>query len=142
MRESPKHVALAVVPQNGLNWRRIAFWSLLFLFVYIAPTEGQAPISVVVSPHVLICPLGKTADVRVLVRIVPHKDNRQRTLSWTSPVGQSGGSQTRMDGEEDASTFERFVPVSPGDYVFLACVVRVSQGKAQTLCANERIEVR
>lgn len=126
----------------GINWKRVAWIAVVFYLIYAWPTEGNGPITITVYPKAVICPLGGKVEVRVTTKITRHADNRLRSLSWASPSGQSGSSTSQMEGEEDAQTFQQFITVSPGSYLFTACVFRVTEGKVVRFCTTDTLEVR
>jgi hypothetical protein len=79
-----------------------------------------SPITIDVYPK-FILPISPQT-IRVRWRIVRDSANRHYSMSWSSPVGESGSTFRSMDGERAQVSYEWFVPVTVGPYRFEACV--------------------
>jgi hypothetical protein len=114
------------------NWKRVAFWVLLFAFWYTAPTEGDAPITLTVTPKVAIQNPYKDTTFRMLIRIPEHKDNRRMAYA-----ADCGGNVITTQREYFAVHTEVFPNMRVvADCIFQACVYRL-EGKE-----NEKPKVR
>lgn len=92
------------------------------LVLMLALTATEAPIRLEVWPRVTL--YRDNAQVRYRVWIPRHADNRAWSIQWDSETGLSGASAETMDGQHAAQVYEDYVYVSPGTYVFQACVAR------------------
>ena len=124
-----------------VNWKRVVWIAVFFYILYTAPTEGNAPITLDVFPRVSVTIPSKWVEVRVQQKIERHPDNRWRSLVWSDglPLGSSGSA---MKGEDEAATYEQFVKLYRGEYIFVACVVRVTGKKVKSHCVSQIVEVR
>lgn len=117
---------------------RLAFWILLFSALAVfgrALLAQPPPIEVRVSPKVATVNPYKRTGFRFTWVIEPHADNRQYALSY-SCGSEVHSSQGPVDGDQHPRTRERYVELTvKEDCSFMACVVRVVNGKPKTLCA-------
>lgn len=124
-----------------VNWKRIAFWSILFFLVYTWPTEGdEKPVRLDVYPKANVCIPSSRPTIRVRYWVPRNHANRARSLSWQGD-GQSGSSMNQMEGENDAAVFERFIEISCTSYAIDACVMRNIDGKPRWLCDHFELRV-
>lgn len=120
----------------SVNWKRIAFWSLLFFLVYTWPTESaEGPVRVSVYPNVAVVNPYKRTTFRFRWQIEPHADNRRYAVSYTCG-SEIHSSQGDVDGDKHQKTTERYVDLTvTGDCEFMACVIRMVEEKPKTMCA-------
>jgi hypothetical protein len=127
------------------NWQRVAFWITLSTLIYCWPTEGQVlppptdrqPITLDVFPRVTPSRHGR-AGLRVRWRILRHPDNRQYTIAWAS-AWVSGAASRQLDGDNEATLFQRILELPVGAYRFQVCVFRASEDRP--ICAQQVAEI-
>lgn len=136
-----------------VNWQNVMFWVVLFLAFYFWPTEGRGyeqPISVNVYPRVAVAGVKGTV-VRVGWRIARHPDNRKYSFVMNGDNGDYTFTSGDLNGEDEQITFPTcteynqrpcYREVRAGNYVFEACVYRITEGKPKQLCSNQTVEVR
>ena len=120
--------------------RRFAFWTLLVLGLF-GYTIGQEiePVKVSVRPQVAVTNPYKQTTFWFRWQIEPNEGNRRYALMY-SCGGELHSSQGQVDGDKHRKTTERYVDLTVlGNCTFMACVVRIVEGKAKTIC--DRIEV-
>lgn len=123
-----------------VRWHFILFWVALFVFWYTFPTEGyEGEITLKVTPKIQIAPLGKRGTVRAAWRIEPNEANVYYSFAYAGP---EEGSTLRSMDQHSPIHYERLIELPPGQYVFVACVVRNERPKPKTHCANTEAEVR
>ncbi len=129
MRENLYHLALLVL-----------VLACLFLVGRESLGLGQ-PVSVSVSPNLVIASPYKTVGFRFRWQIDPHKDNRQYALAYSCGV-EIASSQGEVRGEDYPRTHERIVFLTViEDCDFMACVVRIVNGKPRTYCDHQTVSV-
>ena len=118
----------------SVNWKWVAFWAVVFTLIYTWPTEGSDFVQASVSPRVALVNPYKRTDFRFTWRIEPHPDNRRYALMYTCGK-ELHSSQGEVEGDKHPRTTERYVELTVvEDCTFMACVVRVIEGKPKTLC--------
>lgn len=102
-----------------------AFWLLL----------AFAPMAVQVSPHVCLAP----CEVRIVVTIEPHPDNRKFTVELAGPMYQA--TEHQLDGDDEPRTQPPiwFKGLVAGDYDIVA---KVYQSLGQSGSAATMVSVR
>ena len=124
MREFLYRVALTIL--------LIAYFCLILRNVHCE----EKPITLAVLHRVLIVSVKGTATVKVTWRIPRNLDNRYFSLAWISSEGESGSTFRDMD-EKSPITYEKFINVTQGAYVFEACVYNQKK-----ICVREDVEVQ
>ncbi len=110
-----------------MNWKRIAFVSLLFWLWYTWPTEGQDVVTISVYPKICIEP----CSVRLTIHVPRNSQNRQLAVYWmdTDYIDGAGSSQYDLDGDSQ-TVFERLLEDEPAsEYTAGATVWRIENGK-------------
>ena len=134
-----------------VNWKRVAFWAILFYLFYTAPTEGQMkPITLNIYPKLALASAFKRTTIRVEWHIARHPDNRRWAFSYESDNGDVSSSQGSLNGDSPViypictndNPRPCFREVLPGTYWFSACVYRVEENKVKPYCDHYTLEVR
>ena len=95
----------------------------------------NSPVTASVTPKIAIVNPYKRTTFRFQWRIEPDANNRLYSLSY-SCGSEVHSSQGNVDGENHPRTTERFVELTViEDCQFMACVVRIVEGKPKTMCA-------
>ena len=107
------------------------------IFIFSLWLLAHAPIELRVDPHFCLAP----CDVRVIVRVDPHPDNRWWILQIDGPMIQ--GSMHQMEGEATPATQEAvwYRSLPEGDYQVTAVVYRVNQQSSEAGRATTAVKV-
>lgn len=99
----------------------------LLIFLALPPVKADVyPAVVLVNEH-------QRQTFRIRWQIEPHPDNRRVSIAFT--CGGEVHSAQRDHGPNSARTSERYVEMTVlEDCSFVACVVRVTNGRAVSLC--------
>jgi hypothetical protein len=125
---------------KNVRFNTILFWTALFFFWYTWRTEGyEKEIELQITPKVQIAPLGKRGTVRASWKIQPNEANVYYSFAYS---GAEEGSTLRSMNEYSEIHYERFIELPPGQYLFVACVIRNERPKSKTYCAKDTAEVR
>lgn len=122
--------------------RRFVFWVLfvLSLFGYSIGQEIK-PVTTKVRPMVAVVNPYKQTTFHFTWQIEPHEDNRRYALMYTCG-SEVHSSQGNIDGDKHQKTTERFVDLTVLENCsFMACVVRMVEGKPKTMCAWATVSV-
>jgi hypothetical protein len=91
------------------------------------------PIKASVYPQIALVNPYQKQTFRIRWQVEPHPDNRRVSIAFT--CGNEVHSAQREHDEKSARTSERYVEMTVlEDCSFVACVVRVTNGKAITIC--------
>lgn len=118
--------------------------ALLVLLVLAALVFGRGivfgQVTVDVSPKAALENPYKRTTFRFRWAIEPSPDNRRYAISCTCG-SEIYSAQREMDGESP-KTSERFIELKVlEDCSFVACVVKVIEGKAKTICSQQIVHV-
>lgn len=124
-----------------INWKWIAFWSILFYLIYTWPFHFLAkekdrndPVRLWVYPEANFC-LWDPCYIHAMVFARPNKDNRWVSLVWASEEWESGSTFRELEGEKAPLVpIDQLVRVGQGSYIFEACIYRFKNGKSKRLC--------
>lgn len=103
------------------------------LLIFTRAQAEPAPIKASIYPMVALKNPYQRTTFRLRWMIEPHKDNRRFSIAFT--CGAEVHSAQREINEKSARTTDRFAEVTVlDDCSFVACVVRVTDGKVKTFC--------
>jgi hypothetical protein len=112
------------------DWKRVAFWSLLFFLWYTWPTEGQEKakqIILEVEPRICEPP----CSVKAIITVKPHPENYKLVLMWSDLFDARGvGSERYFSLNKDSPAEFSFniKDLPKGGYYVLALVYRGRKG--------------
>lgn len=120
----------------GIRW-----WWFIPLLIY-STALAENFITADVYPRVALVNPYKRETFRFRWQIPPHPDNRWYALAYTCGK-ENHSSQGEVEGDKHPKTTERFVELTVvGDCEFMACVVRVIDGKPETICDYAYVRTR